>query len=111
MDNARKKELTRNAKEQKSRPGVFAVRCAASGGVWVAKAPDLDKRQPGLWFQLRMGSFPGKDLQAAWKAHGEAAFAFEVLEEVTDENEMLVPVLLKEREAYWRQELGAAALI
>jgi hypothetical protein len=111
MDNARKKELLRNAKEQKTKPGIFAVRCTASGQAWVAKAPDLDKRQAGLWFQLRQGGFPGKDLQDAWNKHGEAAFAFEVLEEVRDENEQMIPVLLKEREALWRKEMNAAALI
>ncbi|GAA0563475.1 GIY-YIG nuclease family protein [Rhizomicrobium electricum] len=111
MDNARKKELVREYKEQKAQPGIFAVRCAASGQVWVAKAPDLGKRQSGLWFQLGMGGFPGKSLQDAWKTHGEAAFAFEILEEIKDDNELMIPVLLKEREAYWRQELKADALI
>lgn len=111
MDNSRKKDLVREYKEQKAVPGIFAVRCATSGEVWVAKAPDLGKRQAGLWFQLRQGGFPGKSLQAAWNAHGETAFAFEILEEVTDDNALMIPVLLKEREAHWRQELKAAALI
>jgi hypothetical protein len=111
MDNARKKELARGVKEKRAKPGVFAVRCTASGQAWVAKAPDLDKRQAGLWFQLRMGGFPGKELQAAWRKHGEASFAFEVLEEISDENALLIPVLLKEREAHWRQQLGAFPLI
>jgi hypothetical protein len=111
MDNARKKELVREYKEQKPVPGIFAVRCTATGGVWVAKAPDLGKRQAGLWFQLRMGGFPGKSLQAAWNIHGEGAFAFDVLEEVEDDNGLMIPVLLKEREAFWRKELNAAALI
>lgn len=111
MDNARKKELVREYKEQKPVPGIFAVRCAASGGVWVAKAPDLAKRQAGLWFQLNQGGFPGKSLQAAWTAHGEAAFAFEIVEEIADDNALIIPVLLKDREAYWRKELNALALI
>ena len=111
MDNARKKELARSYREQKIRPGIFAVRCTASGEAWVAQAPDLDKRQNGMWFQLRMGGFPGKSLQQAWNAHGEAAFAFEVLEEIRDENEGMIPLRLKEREAHWRKELGAAALV
>jgi hypothetical protein len=111
MDNARKKELAQAYKEQKAKPGIFAVRCMPSGQAWVAKVTDLDKRQAGLWFQLRMGGFPGKSLQAAWNQHGEAAFVFEVLEEITDENELLIPVLLKDREAHWREELSAAALI
>jgi hypothetical protein len=111
MDHARKKELTRIYKEQKVRPGIFAVRCTASGAVWVAKAPDVDKRQSGLWFQLRMGGFPGKGLQQAWNTHGEGAFAFEVLEEVRHDNEKMIPLLLDEREAHWRKEMGAAALV
>lgn len=111
MDNARKKELARGYKETKVRPGIFAVRCSASGESWVAQTPDLDKRQSGLWFQLRMGGFPGKSLQQAWNAHGEPAFAFAVLEVVRDENEGMIPLRLKEREAHWRKELGAAALV
>jgi hypothetical protein len=111
MDNARKKELVREYKEQKAQPGIFAVRCTATHQVWVAKAPDLGKRKSGLWFQLGMGGFPGKSLQEAWNAHGEAAIAFEILEEIKDDNELMIPVLLKEREAYWRQALKAEALI
>lgn len=110
MDNARKKELLRNAKELKARPGIYAVRCAVTNAVWVAKAPDLDKRKTGLWFQLNTGGFPGKSLQAAWKTHGEDAFVYVELEEVRDDNALIIPVLLKEREAHWRQELGALAV-
>ena len=58
-----------------------------------------------------MGSFPGMSLQEAWNMHGETAFAFEILEEIRDENEEMIPLLLKEREALWRKELGARALI
>ena len=111
MDNARKKELLRNAKEQKARPGIFAVRCTASGQVWVAKATDLDKRKTGLWFQLGMGGFPGKSLQEAWNAHGEKAFAYVELEDVRNENALLIPDLLKEHEGMWREELEAQALV
>ncbi len=111
MDNARKKELARSYKEHKARAGIFAVRCTPSGETWVAQAPDIDKRQNGLWFQLRMGGFPGKSLQQAWNAHGEAAFAFEILEEIRDKNEAMIPLLLDKREAHWRKELGAAALV
>jgi hypothetical protein len=111
MDNTRKKELARSYKERKARPGIVAIRCKASGQTWVAQTPDIDKRQSGLWFQLRMGGFPGKGLQQAWNTHGEAAFAYEILEDVRHENETMIPLLLKEREAYWRKQLGAAALV
>ena len=111
MDNARKKELVREYKEQKAKPGIFAVRCTASGEVWVGKAPEPQRKHTALWFQLEMGSFPNKDMQAAWNAHGKASFEFELLEEITDENEMLIPVLLKEREAHWRKELNAGPIV
>lgn len=111
MDNARKKELARTYKEQKPEPAIYAVRCAASGQVWVAKIANIAKRQTSLWFQLNSGGFPGKSLQDAWKQHGEAAFAFEVLEEIADENELMIPVLLKDRETHWRKELNALPLV
>jgi hypothetical protein len=107
MDKARKKELADAYKEQKPSPGIFAVRCTASGEAWVGKAPDTGRKQSGLWFQLRMGGFPNKALQATWNAHGESAFAFEVLEKISDENPLLIPVLLKEREAHWLKTLNA----
>jgi hypothetical protein len=34
-------------------------------------------------------------------------FCYEVLEEVKDDNPLIIGDLLKEREAAWRQELGA----
>jgi len=111
MDNARKKELARSYKEQTARQGIFAVRCAATGAVWVGKSPDIDKRQNGLWFQLRMGGFTGRSLQDSWNKNGEATFTFEVLEEIRDDNAGMIPIRLKEREAHWRTELGAMALV
>ena len=35
----------------------------------------------------------------------------EFLEEISDENAGMIPLRLKEREAHWRDTLGAAALI
>ena len=107
MDKSRRKELTDAYKERKASPGIFAVRCTASGEVWVGKAPDAGRKQTGLWFQLGTGGFPNKAMQAAWNTHGEGAFTFEVLEEIDDENALLVPVLLKEREAHWIATLNA----
>ena len=111
MDNARKKELIRAFKEAPKSQGVFAVRCAPSGEVWVSASPNLEKQQTGLWFSLRMGGNPNKAMQAAWKAHGEAAFSFEVLEALKVEDDApayVIQAKLKDREAHWRQALGAA---
>jgi hypothetical protein len=111
MDNARKKEISREYRERKQQAGIFAVHCAPTGQRWIAATRNLDKQQNGVWFQLRMGNHMNKPLQAAWKEHGEAAFTYDIVEEVTDENALLIDVLLKERDAHWRKELGAEKLV
>ena len=110
MSNTRKRELTRGYKEREKRQGIFALRCAATGAVWVASSRDLDKQENGIRFQLRMGSHMNKPLQAVWNAQGEDAFAFEVLEEIKDDNALLIPALLKERLGHWLETPGAQKL-
>ena len=105
MDNTRKKDLIREYKEQKSTPGIFAVRCGDQ--VWVGPSKNLEKQQNSVWFQLRQNGHMNKAMQAAWNANGDS-FTFEVIEEVADENPQLIGLLLKEREAHWRDKLGAA---
>ena len=48
-------------------------------------------------------------MQAAWTAHGETAFSFEVLERVDDEALTPQGVLdwLKVRQQHWLETLGA----
>ncbi|HEX6860329.1 MAG TPA: GIY-YIG nuclease family protein [Caulobacteraceae bacterium] len=111
MDKANRKAALEAYKEKKAQPGVFAVRCLASGGVWVGKSPNLTTAQNGLWFGLRMGGSPFRTLQAAWREHGEAAFAFEPVERLPADLEPLSHArVLKERLAHWREQLGAEAL-
>jgi len=110
MSNARKKDLIREYRERNVRPGIFAVRCAAGQKLWTGASRDLDSQQNGIWFQLRMGNHMNRALQQAWNSHGPDAFAFEILEVIVDENSEMVDLLLKEREAQWRQESGAAKL-
>ena len=98
-------------KERKPQAGVFAVRCAPTGEVWVGATPTLGTIQNQLWFSLRLGSSPYRDLQTAWAAHGEPGFSFQVLE-VHDEAEatLLPAAWLKDRAARWRAQLGASKL-
>jgi hypothetical protein len=105
MSTARRRELLREYKETPQRAGVFAVVCGDTR--WTGSTRNLDKQQNSLWFQLRMGKYPNVRLQKMWNEEGEGAFAYEILEEVKDENALLIGELLKEREAMWRQELGA----
>ena len=107
-----RKALVRDYRDRKIEAGIYAVRCAASGETWVGATPDLAIRQNGIWFALKHGGHPEKSLQAARTAHGEAAFSYEQLEVIDDEN--LVPLgkssLLKERRAAWIESLGAKGL-
>jgi len=110
MDNARKKDLIRAFKEKPVPQGVFAVRCTPSGQVWVSASRNLERQQTSLWFGLKHGGHPNRALQAAWTAHGEAAFSYEILETLEiDETTApyVVQTRLKDREAHWREALGA----
>ena len=107
MDKARRKEIIRTHKEHTPAQGIFAVRCSADGSVSVSASRNLEQQQNQVWFGLRQGGLPNAPLQAAWKEHGEAAFAFEILEEVKDENALLIAPLLKKRAQHWRTALRA----
>lgn len=113
MDNARRRQAARDFKERKSTAGVYAVRCAPTGEVWVAGSRNIEAQQNSLWFGLRAGGHPNKTLQAAWAVHGAEAFGFEVLERI--EGEELTPPgladLVKARELHWRTTLGAARAV
>jgi len=113
MDNQSRRQLVRDYKERKVRQGIFAVRCAATGEAWVGQSRNLDQQRNGVWFGLRLGSHPNRALQAAWAAHGEAAFAFDELEAIEDADLSAYARdnLLKDRGAHWRDALGAAKIV
>ncbi len=99
-------------REHKSVAGIYAVRCAATGQVWVGHTPTLDTVQNRLWFALRLGNHPDAALQAARRAQGGAGFSFEELERVKDDDLSYTgDGALKERAAAWRAKLGALDLI
>ncbi|HVZ99040.1 MAG TPA: GIY-YIG nuclease family protein [Caulobacterales bacterium] len=112
MANQNKRDLIRAYKERKPRRGVFAVRCAPTGEVWVSSSPNLDSQQNSTWFGLNSGGHPNKELQAAWKAHGQAAFSYEILEELAEDDVSAYAVKadLKSLAESWREQLGARAV-
>ena len=107
-----RRALVRDYKDREVQAGVYAVRCAPTGEVWIGGTPDLSTRQSGVWFALRMGGHASTSLQTAWNAHGEAAFGFEVLEVLDDKGlERLGRAsLLVERREHWREALQAEGL-
>ena len=98
-------------KERKVVPGIYALRCTATGETWVGRAPDLSTIQNRLMFALKLGTTPHRTLQAAAKAHGAEAFTYEEVERLDDD---LTPAMrdlqLKQRLNYWVEELGAVAI-
>ena len=108
---ARKRAIA-DYKSRKMHRGVFAVRCALTGHVWVGASPNLDAAKNGLWFMLRLGSAREAALLAEWRTHGEDAFTFEVLEELDeDEQPMLVNDLLQSKKREWAAHEGARTLL
>ena len=109
MDKQSRREAIRDYKDRTPQAGVYAVRCAATGEVWVAGAANVESQQTRHWFSLRMGGHMNKAMQAAWTAHGEAGMVFEVVEAI--EAEELTPLglkdLIKARERHWLATLGA----
>jgi hypothetical protein len=111
MDNIGKKAAIAAYKERKSIAGIYLVRCTADGRVWVGETGDVSAIQNRVWFGLRMGSSPNKDLQAAWNASGADAIQFEILEKLDDEDIAFVrQARLSERVSYWRKALNAKAV-
>jgi hypothetical protein len=108
MRAADKKAAKAAYKELDVAAGIYAVRCTASGKVWVGHAPNIDKIQNRVWFTLNHGSHRSRSLQAAWQTHASETFAFEVLERLEDEElDYVRATQLKERAAHWCAQLKA----
>jgi hypothetical protein len=98
-------------KERKVESGIYAIRCAASGDVWVGSAPNLSTIQNRLWFTLRHGTSTDRSLQSAWHAHGAEAFSFEIVERLGEEAIGYVrDRVMKERLAGWTDQLRAVRI-
>lgn len=106
-----RKEAIREFKERKVARGVFAVRCSATGDVWVDSSPNLNTAENSFWFCLRIGSHINKTLLAEFLAHGKEAFRFEVLETFDDDvSQLALGDMLKEKRRHWLAECGAKPL-
>jgi hypothetical protein len=98
-------------KERKSVAGIYALRCVATGEIWVSQASNVQTVQNRIWFTLKQGNSPRQGLQKAWRDHGEENLTFEVLETLADEESPFVRnALLMERMTHWRSALNAQAI-
>lgn len=87
MDRARRKELTQSYKLALPPMGVFAIRNLVTGKMLIDQSTHLTGALNRHRTELKLGSHRNKALMADWRAHGEAGFAFEVLEQVDERPE------------------------
>ena len=74
------------------------------------KSSRREKHRRG-WFGLGSGPHINKGLQAAWNAHSEATFAYEIVEEFDEDvPPLLLNDMFREREKHWMKEWGASRL-
>ena len=110
--NVDKKEAIRKFKEQKVPRGVYAVRCTATGHLWVGTSRNLDATRNGTWFSLRSGNYMDKLLQQEWNLQGESAFDYQILEKLEEDLlPMAVSDLLKEKGKQWVTKMSAHFLL
>ncbi len=99
----------------KNRPpnrGVFMVSCLPTGECWVGGSQDLDAARNATWFLLRSGRTRNAGLQAAWAAHGETNFRFDVLDPFAPDATLVdVAGELRRRTLAWAEARGAAVLL
>lgn len=99
-------------KEQKSRAGIYAVRCAATGQVWAGGAPNLATIWNRISFMLRQNAVTPASLQQAWRAHGIDSLSFEIVEEMdSDDLTYSRDRTLRDRRDVWCEMLGAEAIL
>ncbi len=98
-------------KERKALPGIYAIRCTATGEAWVGSAPDLATIQNRHWFALRQGGHTQPGLQQAWARHGEAAFEFTIVEAFAEPDSAPVShSALRDRVRHWAERHGGRAI-
>ena len=106
-----RKEAIRKFKERQPSRGVFAMRCTATGQVWVGSFANLEAMRNRLWFSLRLGSHRDPTLQDEWNTHGEHTFRYEILEKFDDDLSAIeLNDRLKDRKHQWAVQLGARTL-
>ena len=107
-----RKDAIRAYKERKVARGIFAIRCAATGSVWVDSAMDLDMSEKRTWSMLRFADVQAdKTAVAEFREHGQEAYTYEVLEKLDEDvAEMSVRDLLRDRKKHWLLQMNARPL-
>lgn len=63
---------------------IYRITCVENGKFYIGSTMNKAQRWARHRKDLRAGNHPNKNMQASWSKYGEAAFLFEVVEEVSD---------------------------
>ena len=88
MDKHQRRQQIADYKRRAIRSGIYRVLCTASGESWAGPANDLSTIGNRLWFTLRLGNHPHRQLQQAWNLHGADAFEWHDALELEDEPDL-----------------------
>ena len=105
MDKTRKKELQEQYKDYHPPMGLLVIRNRQDGRFALMSSQNLPGSMNSVRFQLNLGSYPNQALQRAWQAQGQEQFIFEIVEELSydedDEGRDYRPDLQVLEELYW----------
>ncbi|WP_421762114.1 GIY-YIG nuclease family protein [Devosia sp.] len=102
-----RKLAVRTYKERKQAMGIYAVRCLATGEVWLGKTRSLDKQRNHIWFALQLGTHLDKQMQTSWEAHGSGQFEYVVLQELEEAETAFPDARLKELLTLWQRRAAS----
>ena len=83
MDKERQKELKEAYKLRHTTKGIVAWK--SGDNLWIAKTDDANADYNGTSFQLKLGSWPNKEMQQAYKASPDS-FEWIILKELEYED-------------------------
>ena len=105
MEKDKRKALLEAYKQIKVYMGIYQLRNAVNGKLFIGSTPNLKSRELTLRMQLDGGKHMNSALQQEWKQFGQDAFVYEVLEqaEVTETTD--VKHELRALESKWKNAL------
>ncbi|MDD5765762.1 MAG: GIY-YIG nuclease family protein [Candidatus Marinimicrobia bacterium] len=75
-----KKEIRRQYKQTIQPMGVYRITNTANGKIFIGSSKNLTGTFNSLRFQLELGSYRNKELQADFTAFGKEKFSFDVVD-------------------------------
>lgn len=87
MDRATRKALTQAYKMTSPPMGIFSIRNMVTGRMLIDQSTNLPGTMNRHRTELKLGSHRNKALMDDWRALGESAFAFEVLQKIDERSE------------------------